>query len=70
MFLTEAILEVLAEKGILTGEEVLERVKPSIQRSREGEAGFKRPGPATNDHCAPVFRPDVRHEAGRRVPSV
>jgi len=27
MFLTEAILELLAEKGILTGEEVLERVK-------------------------------------------
>ncbi len=27
MFLTEAIFELLAEKGILTGEEVLERVK-------------------------------------------
>jgi hypothetical protein len=27
MFLTEAILELLAEKGILTGEEVSERVK-------------------------------------------
>lgn len=27
MFLTEAILELLAEKGILTGEDVLERVK-------------------------------------------
>ncbi len=27
MFLTEAILELLAEKGVLTGEEVLERVK-------------------------------------------
>jgi hypothetical protein len=27
LFLTEAILELLAEKGILTGEEVLERVK-------------------------------------------
>ncbi len=27
MFLTEAILELLAEKGILTGEEVLGRVK-------------------------------------------
>jgi hypothetical protein len=27
MFLTEAILELLAEKGILTGEEVMERVK-------------------------------------------
>jgi hypothetical protein len=27
MFLTEAILELLAERGILTGEEVLERVK-------------------------------------------
>jgi len=27
IFLTEAILELLAEKGILTGEEVLERVK-------------------------------------------
>ncbi len=27
MFLTEAIFELLAEKGVLTGEEVLERVK-------------------------------------------
>ncbi len=27
MFLTEAILELLAERGILTGEEVLERIK-------------------------------------------
>ena len=27
MFLTEAMLELLAERGILTGEEVLERVK-------------------------------------------
>jgi len=27
MFFTEAIFELLAEKGILTGEEVLERVK-------------------------------------------
>ena len=27
MFLTEAIFELLVEKGILTGEEVLERVK-------------------------------------------
>ncbi len=27
MFLTEAILELLAERGVLTGEEVLERVK-------------------------------------------
>jgi hypothetical protein len=27
MFLTEAIFELLEEKGILTGEEVLERVK-------------------------------------------
>jgi hypothetical protein len=27
MLLTEAILELLAEKGVLTGEEVLERVK-------------------------------------------
>ncbi len=27
IFLTEAILELLAERGILTGEEVLERVK-------------------------------------------
>jgi hypothetical protein len=27
MFLTEAIFELLAEKGILTGEEVKERVK-------------------------------------------
>ncbi len=27
MFLTEAIFELLAEKGILNGEEVLERVK-------------------------------------------
>ncbi len=27
MFLKEAILELLAEKGVLTGEEVLERVK-------------------------------------------
>ncbi len=27
MFLTEAIFELLAEKGILTGEEVSERVK-------------------------------------------
>jgi hypothetical protein len=27
MFLTEAIFELLADKGILTGEEVLERIK-------------------------------------------
>jgi hypothetical protein len=27
MFLTEAIFELLAEKGLLSGEEVLERVK-------------------------------------------
>ena len=27
MFLVEAIFELLAEKGILTGEEVLERIK-------------------------------------------
>lgn len=27
LFLTEALFELLAEKGILTGEEVLERVK-------------------------------------------
>jgi hypothetical protein len=27
MFLTEALFELLAEKGILTGEEVMERVK-------------------------------------------
>ncbi len=27
LFLTEAIFELLAEKGMLTGEEVLERVK-------------------------------------------
>ncbi len=27
MFLTEAIFELLAEKGVLSGEEVLERVK-------------------------------------------
>lgn len=27
MFLTDAIFELLAEKGILTGEEVLERIK-------------------------------------------
>jgi hypothetical protein len=27
MFLTEAIFELLAEKGVLTGEEVLERIR-------------------------------------------
>jgi hypothetical protein len=27
MFLTQAIFELLAEKGVLTGQEVLERVK-------------------------------------------
>jgi hypothetical protein len=27
MFLTEAIFEILAEKGVLTGEEVKERIK-------------------------------------------
>jgi hypothetical protein len=38
MFLTEAIFELLAEKGILTGEEVLERVK---RLRSESPVGFR-----------------------------
>ncbi len=34
MFLTEAIFELLAEKGILTGEEVKERVKKLKSETR------------------------------------
>ncbi len=34
MFLTEAIFELLAEKGVLTGEEVMERVKKLKSETR------------------------------------
>ena len=44
IFLTEAILELLAERGILTGEEVLERVKKLKNETRYSSDGGNKIG--------------------------